>query len=292
MTRARDRLLSLRGKTVPAITVEALEPRDAPFLGRNISKLSPFVSNLLERAVLEELTDVPGEHGYTWKRQDPGFPDAGIFDPAGATTGCGIEVKAWYALSSEITGRFKNSQLHLGELDIDVILVTWVMSDIVFGRPLILDVAVINALSIAKARDSHYHQPPHYLVIQPEDTSDRGVQQQQTNVAGYVLQPGSAPTRDTEVMIENMGKVPVPHDDKTRALNRYLWEKLNYRLDTNFAKIDRVAHPDIEAFKTRTLESDFRGQKVKQWRRTLADLDSTNDTRRVAAEAKVKALYG
>ena len=40
-----------------------------------------------------------------------------------------------------------------------------------------------------------------------------------------------------------------------------------YRLDTNYAKIDRIEHTAIEAFKESIYNTTFRGKKIKEWRR-------------------------
>jgi len=41
-------------------------------------------------------------------------------------------------------------------------------------------------------------------------------------------------------------------------------------MDTNYAKIDRIEHPDIEEFKTRVLNMKFRGKKIKDWAKLLS----------------------
>ena len=38
-----------------------------------------------------------------------------------------------------------------------------------------------------------------------------------------------------------------------------------YRLDTNFAKMDRIVHPGIEAFKKRVLATKIHGLTIAQW---------------------------
>ena len=45
-----------------------------------------------------------------------------------------------------------------------------------------------RAQGVAQARDKHYHKPPGYLVIEPEDTSLRTINLQQTNTSGYKFQ--------------------------------------------------------------------------------------------------------
>ena len=55
--------------------------------------------------------------------------------------------------------------------------------------------------------------------------------------------------------------------------------KYPYRLDTNFAKIDRIEHPDLEAFKLRVLNTKVDGKTVLEWARSewgkLLDTDAT-----------------
>lgn len=292
MDRAVDRLRSLVGRTIDVIQIAGLRPDDAALLGSNISKLSPFVSTMLERSVVDELTGVEPDHGYTWARQDPGFPDAGVVDPDGLFTGDGIEVKCWYVLASEITGRFRESQRHLEGHDVRIALVPWVMSHIVFGSPVILDVAIIDAMSLAQARDAHYHDPPHYLVAKPEDTSDRGAQLQQTNVEGFVLQSMSDEVRtDAERFVARMGREPDPHHPDTSALVRYLMERARYRRDSNFSKIDRVRHPQVESFKTSIQGRAHAGLPLTAWRRILEGLGSTNYATRSQAQLAVERLY-
>lgn len=43
--------------------------------------------------------------------------------------------------------------------------------------------------------------------------------------------------------------------------------KYPYRLDTNYAKIDRIEHPEIEAFKTDVENMIYKGRSVKEWKR-------------------------
>lgn len=56
-------------------------------------------------------------------------------------------------------------------------------------------------------------------------------------------------------------------------LLRTLYADFVYRLDTNYAKIDRIEHSDIEAFKTRVLNTQFNGKTIRQWGRILSSND-------------------
>ena len=46
-----------------------------------------------------------------------------------------------------------------------------------------------------------------------------------------------------------------------------------YRLDTNFAKMDRIVHGDIEAFKDRVYKTVFHGRTIGAWNRLLSKGD-------------------
>ena len=187
MTRAEALLRSLSGGTIDTLTVNSLESEDAPFLGQVVSKLSPMIGNLLERKIIE-LIEQDTETGLRWKRQDPDFPDVVLVDREGLSTHAGYEVKAWYALSTELTGRFRESYNLLASRSVRVVIVAWVMSHIVYGTPHIIDVLSVDAASVAVQRDEHYHKPPKYLTVEPGDTTLQTRNLKQTNVNGYRIQ--------------------------------------------------------------------------------------------------------
>jgi len=289
-SRAREALATLVTAPVDLLTVKSLGAGiDAVLIAKNISKLSPFVSTQLENAVIQTLTEVPGAEGLSWQRQDPGFPDAGL-TYRGTQTGHGIEAKAWYVCGTEITARFKASQTVLIGKRVYVILVAWIMSDIVFGTPTILDFALFDAEDVARVRDEHYHQPISYLVVEPEDTTDRTVNLQQANVMGFRVQ-----TKDEE----RLGQMQVllgdrwehPYTPWSRAMVKVLRQNLEYREETNFAKLDRIDHPGIEAFKARILAMEYRGRSVATWTEILRGLTSDEPTVRDPALAIVSSLY-
>jgi hypothetical protein len=53
-------------------------------------------------------------------------------------------------------------------------------------------------------------------------------------------------------------------------LLRRLLNSFNYRLDTNFAKMDRIVHPGIEAFKRRVMGTQIHGVTIAQWNALLS----------------------
>lgn len=130
-----------------------------------VSKLSPMMGNLIEFNVCNYLNNTGHFSGIgNWKRQDPGFPDT-IFESETIKPTPGIEIKAWFPLSTEITARFKDSQDHFLENQTNVALICWIPEFIIYGDPIIIDSVVISAKSVAEARDHHYSNPPDYLIV-------------------------------------------------------------------------------------------------------------------------------
>lgn len=231
-----------------------------------VSKISPLVGNLIEHDAVTFLNsfDDYGREG-TWTRQDPGFPDI-IFNGE-VSPAPGFEIKAWYPFSTEITGRFKDSQNRFEQNQTHVILLAWMPENVIYGRPLLLDIAIIPGLSLARARDRHYHNPPDYLVIEPEDTSRRTRNLQQTNTSGYKFQQDKEKLAEAQLIVNAWGKAAKnyrPTLQYQRKLHA-LMAQYRYRLDTNYAKIDRIAHGEVEAFKESVLQTRLHGMTIKDW---------------------------
>jgi len=60
---------------------------------------------------------------------------------------------------------------------------------------------------------------------------------------------------------------------------RQLINRYPYRLDTNFAKMDRIEHAGIEAFKQRVMGTPFHGQTIGEWGRLLSKGTDTEISR-------------
>ncbi len=74
-----------------------------------VSKISPLVGNLFEIDAAERLRAEPSLSALgEWVRQDPDFPDVILNWPKNEKIG--FEIKAWFPMATEITGRFKDSQ--------------------------------------------------------------------------------------------------------------------------------------------------------------------------------------
>ena len=272
ITLASGFLASLAGHVFGVLAVtKPISPDAALNLAKVISKLSPLLGNLIEFNTIEFLNnrDDFAEYG-KWKRQDPGFPDAifeGKINPAP-----GFEIKAWFPLATEITARFKDSQNHFLDDRTYVCMLAWLPEHLIYGRPRIVDVVVVSGASVAKSRDDHYHNPPDYLVIEPEDTKARTRNLQQTNTTGHKFQGTPDQFKKAERVVAAWGA-----DGKTykptreyQALVRKLLAGFPYRLDTNYAKMDRIVHAGVEEFKKKVYGTQVNGMSVGEWAKLLA----------------------
>lgn len=275
---AGTHLQSLSGHVFDLLTIsKPVSPNAAVNLAKVVSKLSPMLGNLIEFNTVEFLNDRPEfQRLGTWQRQDPGFPDA-IFSGSVSPTP-GFEIKAWFPLATEITARFKDSQNHFTNDNTHVCLLAWLPEELIFGRPRIVDVCVVSGQSVARARDTHYHNPPDYLVIEPRNTTARTRNLQQTNTNGYKFQgtPEEFAAAREAVAAWRLNDPSYQPTAEYQALLASLMGRFDYRLDTNFAKMDRIVHPGIEAFKRRVMGTQINGMTIRQWSALLA---SENDTR-------------
>jgi len=264
-------------RELPGHKFEVLEVAKPPSiqaginLSRIISKLSPLVGNLIEFNTCEFLNIQEGFREYgSWHRQDPGFPDTifrGSVNPMP-----GFEIKAWFPLATEITARFKDSQLHFKDDQTYVALLAWLPEFLIYGKPRIIDIVVVSGRSVAQARDSHYHNPPDYIVLEPEDTTSRTANLQQTNTNGYKFQGSPADLQAAHGLLSTFGADSTLYrpDREYQEKMRQLLAAYSYRLDTNYAKMDRIVHPGIEAFKERVYNTSISGLTIGEWNRLLS----------------------
>lgn len=269
---ARDHLQGLTGHDFDVLEVKKPVSLSAALnLAKIISKLSPLVGNLIEFNTCEYLNDQSdfAEYGQ-WRRQDPGFPDT-VFDGV-VTPTPGFEIKAWFPLATEITARFKDSQNHFAHDQTYVAMLAWLPEFLIFGKPKIIGIVCVSGMTVAKSRDDHYHKPPDYLVLEPGDTTARTSNLQQTNTNGYKFQGTPAQFKEAQEFVESWGQgkkayLPTP---EYQALLHELQNRFPYRLDTNFAKMDRIVHPEIEAFKNRIYNTQLHGKTIGAWNRLLS----------------------
>ena len=273
LSAAEQKLITLKGCSLDVVDIK--QPQSIAYaknLAKVVSKLSPFLGNMIEFSVVDLLNDMSEGN---WIRQDPGFPDA-LFQSETVLPNPGIEIKAWFPFATEITARFKNSVTVFKDNNINVALIAWLPEHVIWGKPQIIDVLVVSGKSVAKARDLHYHNPPHYIIFEPEDTSERSANLQQTNTNGYKLQDDQCDLTEAVAFVDSWGESgrKYSYAPEYQRLLRTLYGKFVYRLDTNYAKIDRIGHEGIEDFKSRVLGTDFNGKTIKQWSTILA---SKND---------------
>lgn len=276
--RAILRIASAHLQSLSAHTFDNLQiapPRTSGYtvgLAKIISKLSPILGNFIELEATEALNGHKELQRWgTWRRQDPDFPDTQL--DGNIRPKPGIEIKAWCPLATEVTARFRESQANLASENIDLALIVWLPEHILFGRPRVLAVKVVSALSVAEARDNHYFNPPDYLVVEPEDTSARTRNLRQTNTAGYKWQGDQQGLAKAAELAKQLGLKPgfYPRSAKQQDKVKELLHRFRrYRLDTNFAKIDRIGHEEIESFKRSTLEAKVHGHTVRWWARLLS----------------------
>lgn len=271
LERASVHLQGLAGHVFDVLTVsKPVSPDAAVNLAKVASKLSPLLGNLIEFNSVEFLNDQPEYRGLgVWRRQDPGFPDT-IFEGS-VRPAPGFEIKAWFPLATEITARFKDSQNHFTEDQTYVCTLAWLPDMLIFGKPRVIDVCIVSGRSVAEARDAHYHDPPDYLVLEPEDTRARTRNLQQTNTNGFKFQGTQAQLAQARRLVEGWGPEArryQPTQEYQRLL-RQLFGRFPYRLDTNFAKMDRIVHGGIEDFKQRVLAREVHGLSVSEWSRLL-----------------------
>lgn len=275
LTKAEAIIFNLEGQTLDVL--EVTKPPDiqyAKHLAKVISKLSPLVGNMIEFSIVSLLNETEWSEQGQWIRQDPGFPDT-LFDSS-VIPKPGIEVKTWFPLATEITARFKDSIHHFAEDQTDVVLMAWLPEYLLYGKPKIVNVWVNTAKSLAIARDSHYHNPPDYLVVEPEDTSKRTANLQQTNTNGYKFQGTpkelAEASRDVEMWGKD-GKIYSPEPTYQKQIKK-LMGRYSYRLDTNFAKIDRIQHASLEDFKKQVMAQKVYGYTILEWRRSMLKVDA------------------
>jgi hypothetical protein len=174
-------------------------------------------------------------------------------------------------MATELTARFKDSQNRFKDENTKVAILAWLPENLIYGKPRILSVCIADGLSVAKARDTHYHNPPDYLVLEPHDTTARTSNLQQTNTSGHKWQGTGADFAEAVKLVEGWGAkgreyLPTPeYQTKLRELT----SKYPYRLDTNYSKMDRIGHTGIEAFITKIYGTKVQGMTVKEWKQVL-----------------------
>lgn len=93
-----------------------------------------------------------------------------------------------------------------------------------------------------------------------------------TNTNGYKFQEDKSDILQAARVVRAWGAEQLFYDPDATYQNmlKVLQGQFVYRQDTNYAKIDRIEHVDIEAFKAKVENSIFHGKTVKEWSRLLS----------------------
>ncbi|MEH1851037.1 MAG: hypothetical protein V7L11_04945 [Nostoc sp.] len=114
--------------------------------------------------------------------------------------------------------------------------------------------------------------------MEPEDTTQRTANLQQTNTSGYKFQGSVEELLEAQKIVDSWGiegKIYKPTREYQHLL-RELLIRYKYRLDTNFAKMDRIVHPGIEQFKQRVYNIEVSSITFGQWNRLLSSRREDN----------------
>ena len=171
--------------------------------------------------------------------------------------------------------------------EIDVALIAWLPEFVIYGKPRILAACVVSGLSVAQARDAHYHKPPHYLVLEPGDTAARTRNLQQSNTTGYRWQGTEAELRAAVAEVAGWSELAYAPKASYQARLRGLMARYPYRIETNYAKLDRIGHGEIEAFKKQVLETELHGLRVREWAALLATDNAALLAERLQAQLRI-----
>lgn len=270
---ALDNLAGLVGQTFDVLTIA--KPPDLPYaihLVKTLSKLSGLIGNMIEFSIASRLNQHHWGVEGQWLRQDPAFPDL-IFSNTALSAIPGIEVKTWFPFATEMTARYKESALLVAEKPIEVVIIAWIPEHLIYGRPKIVAIWHENAFALAQQRDLHYHQPPDYLVFEPLDTRHRTSNLQQSTASGYKFQGTIDQYHQAHAMTQRLGITNYSSAIEYQAVIKKLQSSFPYRLDTNFAKLDRIQHKGLEAFKREVLALPINGFTLSEWGKLL-----TNET--------------
>lgn len=279
LLKANDALKDFDNFSFDVLNIERPETiEEAVNLCKIISKLSPVVGNLIEFRAVNFFNKIPelSKIG-KWRRQDPGFPDT-VFDSE-ISPKPGIEIKAWFPLATEMTARFKDSQKFFAQNQTYVLIVCWLPEFVIYGKPVVIGTSFVSGKSVTEARDNHYFNPPDYLVLEPENTDDRTLNLQQTNTNGYKFQDSPKAFEEAKRFVKKNKILQNKYslDDDFQSKLRELFGKYKYRLDTNYAKIDRIEHLAIEDFKSKIMQTEFCGLKISEWSKIISNADKSEN---------------
>ncbi len=143
----------------------------------------------------------------------------------------------------------------------------WVPEHIIYGKPCIIGVWVDDIMNVAISRDNHYSNPPNYIVREPEDTSNRTRNLQMSNCNGLIIQETGEKLEEAIEFSDAIGirKQGYNLDEIFQSKLKESQQRYKYRLDTNFAKIDRIEHKSLHNFKVKIGKQKLHDRQISEW---------------------------
>ena len=205
-----------------------------------ISKLSPFVSNRIEHTLIEYLNETSSCKSLLWKRYEGKFPDLQLEHKDGSPSKYGIEVKVICTSSEEPSARFWHATHNFEDYESQyVVILSWKLSNNVYGFPSISDSVCINAKKLAEDRDLTIHQPPRRLVCQPDFNADK--KNKQTDIKVLIFQENASRLKEAHDITKS-------HDGNDDSLVNLLTMSFKYREDSNSGKLNRIKNEELINF--------------------------------------------
>ena len=208
-----------------------------------ISKLSPFVSNRIEHTLIEYLNETISNNELLWKRYEGKFPDLQLEYKDGSKANYGIEVKVVCASCEEPSARFWHAVHNFEDYNSQyVAILSWDLSNTIYGFPSINDSVCINAKKLAEDRDSTIHQPPRRVVCQPRMRNNEKINNtKQTDIKVLIFQENKTRLEEATNMIKN-------HNGDQNSLIDLLTMSFKYREDSNSGKLNRIKNEELTYF--------------------------------------------
>jgi len=252
-----------------------------------LAKFSSVLSNLLEVHVVDQLNEYNRINnvwpGYRWISQDPYFPDCILVpleghDPSTDTHGVmGIEVKIWYPMATELTGRLNESQATVGLGNSVLLIGAWIPNFIIWGQIETLAVGIFDILDVIRTRDNRWFYPPAALITEPRDTSERTSNLQQTNVSFWEIQSGRELASNIVELWPTM-EYSTEEEMQDRIHDLLNHPNIDYRPENqNRNKIQRIGHSGIREWQLEISQIEICARQLREWFRLNSPREITNE---------------
>lgn len=269
--------------SVDVLSVNQCRDEEVLDIVRSVSKLSAFISNIVEGRALRIANREHGDElpaNVEWVLNDTGrgekYPDLALvdteFDPPSDWIWPGIEIKVWCPLATEMTSRFKKGQSILQEFPSKISIFAWVPEQLVYGTPKFIGTWTGDALDVAEARDEYWHQPPVALIEEPDFSPDRLAHLQHTNVERRKWDGSDEELAEARQLMEEIDLAEdYSTDEEYQEKVDRLISDFNYKKDSNWRKLARVHHASLDDFIDRVEGQKVQGNEFSTWEGYLDD---------------------